>query len=44
VRAATAVKQARKDFFSGEKNQKTFVPRRRGKIPAMASIVEPAKK
>jgi hypothetical protein len=28
-----------KSFFSEEKNQKTFIPGARGKIPAMASIV-----
>jgi hypothetical protein len=31
-------------FFSEEKNQKTFMLRRCGTIPAMASIVEPAER
>jgi hypothetical protein len=34
----------RKQFFSEEKNQKTFPPGAHGKIPAMASIVGAAEK
>jgi hypothetical protein len=38
------VKRKRSIFFSEEKKQKTFMLRRRGKMPAMAWIVETAGK
>jgi hypothetical protein len=36
--------EASKQFFSEEKNQKTFTSGAHGKIPAMASIVGAAEK
>jgi hypothetical protein len=36
--------KGRQQFFSEEKNQKTFMPGASGNIPAMAAIVEAAEK